>query len=430
MITVNDLKELLESNEAVSAYEIRRTVSGSCQLFYVMRELETNRTVQTEEISLTVYSDFDEYRGSSAVVVTSADDRESVAGKLAAAVVKARQAKNPYYPLAEKTADLCRVSGGKTDLAVLAKTTADAVFSAEGLENSRLNATEVFADYDVIRFLNSSGIDHTWDRYSVFCETIPSYNGEKEDVELYFSRTSGIPEPGEYTKAVRAALENVRYRSEAVRPETVPIPADCLIAVQSDMLRNIMVNFARELSYSRQFHHMSHYDLGSVISRVPFDLVLKGEEAGISTSAPIDGSGIILKETKVISRGKAAAFWGDQRFGYYLKAAEITGSYPVAVMENYPVIGEADQKRPVLYLTNFSAPQLDSASGYFGGEVRLGLLVEGEKVTPLTGFSVSGNIYEAVHSARFSKETENICARSGMSFKGPKYMYFDRLKLH
>ena len=428
MISISELKELLENTPEISAYEIRNTVNESYQLFYVMNALETNRSVNTEELTAEIYCDFEEYRGSSSVVITSADDAGSAADKLKAAVKKAKQAPNPYYPLAEKTENLHRVSEEKKDLAELARETADAVFAAEENQEAQLNATEVFADHDVIHFLNSNGIDHTWDRYTVFCETIPSYDGEKEDVELYFSRSSGIPKDAEYTEAVKAALANVRYRYDAVKPEQVQIPDNCLIAVQSDMLGYIMRNFAQELSYNRQFYQMSHYKLGDTISKVPFDLILKGEEEGIAGS-PADENGIVLKQTKVIDQGRAVSFWGDQRFGYYLKEKEITGSYPIAVLENYPVISEEDKKRPVLYLTNFSAPQLDSSSGYFGGEIRLGLLVEGEKVTPLTGFSVSGNIYEAINSARFSAETENISG-GRLSFRGPKYMYFDQLKIH
>lgn len=430
MMTVNELKELIENNKDISAYEIRNTVNESYQFFYVMEELETNRCVNAEETVAVVYTDSEGQRGSSSVVITSADDRDTVTEKLKAAVRKAGQAANPYYPLAEKTENIHTVSDSTCDLSLIARNTADAVFAAQAGSDAQLNATEIFADHNTIRFLNSSGIDHSYDTYSVFCETIPSYDGEKEDVELYFSRYADITDPAEFTETVGTALSNVRYRYEALKLEDVTVPENCLVAVQGDMLRNIMTNFAQELSYSRQYYKMSHSKLSDQISAVPFDMILKGQEEGICGSSPVDPNGIVLKDTKVIDQGRASAFWGDQRFGYYLKEEHITGSYPVVCVQNYPVISEEDLKRPVLYLMNFSAPQLESSSGYFGGEVRLGLLVEGDKVTPVTGFSVSGNIYEAVNTARFSEETASVSAKGRMSFKGPKYMYFDQLKLH
>ena len=431
MISVSELKDLLENNKDVSAYEIKDCVNESYQLFYVMRNLETNRCVNVEELRAEVYVDFDEFRGSSSVTVTSADDCESVSKKIAAAVEKAKKAKNPYYPLVSKSENLTKVSDGSCSLAENAKKAADAIFAGEGQENSQLNATEVFADHDRIHFLNSNGVEHCYDEYSMFYETIPSYDGEKEDVELYFSQYNGAPDQEKYSSDIRAALANVKYRYNAVTPADVTIPDNTLIVVQGAMLNDVLVNFASELNYNRQYHKMSHFSIGDRISEVPFDMVLKGEESGVSNSSPVDGNGIVLKETKVIEQGVAKAYWGNQRFGYYLKEENITGNYPVAVIENYPVISEEDNSRPQLVITNFSSPQLDTTSGYFGGEVRLGLLKTGDTVTPLTGFSISGNIYEAINTVRFSAETDVVCpGKESMSVKGPKYMYFDQVKIH
>ena len=430
MITVSELKDILTENNEISAYEIVGTVNESRQLFYVGRELETNRSVKTEELTAVVYVDFEEFRGSSTVVITSADDAGSAAEKLKAAVIKAKQAKNPYYPLVEKTENLNAVSASVQDLAQIAKETADAVFKGEEGAESQLNATEVFADHNTVHFLNSNNVEHEYDQYSIFFESVPSYDGEKEDVELYFHKSSGLSQTEKFTDDIRSAMINVKYRYDAVKPEEVKIPENLLIAVKEEMLFSILGNFAQELSYNRQFYKMSHFKIDDTISKVPFDMVLKGVEEGVYGSSPVDGNGIVLKETKVIDQGKAAAYWGNQRFGYYMKEKEITGSYPIAVLENYPVISEEDKNRPVLYIMNFSSPQLESASGYFGGEVRLALLKEGDKITPLTGFSVSGNIYEAINTVRFSEETDVVCSPRGMSFKGPKYLYFDQLKLH
>ena len=430
MISVNEFKELLEKNSSVSAYEIKDRVNESFQLFYVMRNLETNRSVNVEELIAEIYVDFDEFRGSSSVTVTSADDLETVAKKIDEAIEKAKKAKNPYYPLVSKTENLTKISENKQNLALNAKIAADAIFAGEGQENSQLNATEVFADHDRIHFLNSNGVEHVYDEYAMFYETIPSYNGEKEDVELYFNQYNGAPDQEKYSSDIRTALANVKYRYNAVKPADVSIPENTLIAVQKDMLNDVLTNFASELNYNRQYYKMSHFSIGDRISEVPFDMVLKGEEEGVSNSSPVDGNGIILRETKVIDQGVAAAYWGNQRFGYYLKEKEITGNYPVAVISNYPVISEEDSKRPQLIIMNFSSPQLDTASGYFGGEVRLGLLKIGDEATPLTGFSISGNIYEAINTVRFSKETDVVCPKNSMSVKGPKFLYFDQVKLH
>ena len=43
-------------------------------------------------------------------------------------------------------------------------------------------------------------------------------------------------------------------------------------------------------------------------------------------------------------------------------------------------------------------------TGFFGGEIRLGYLFDGENVTPVTGGSISGNFIELQNNLVFSKE--------------------------
>ena len=62
------------------------------------------------------------------------------------------------------------------------------------------------------------------------------------------------------------------------------------------------------------------------------------------------------------------------------------------------------KKEPYLYVVSFSDFSMDSLSGYFGGEIRLAYLSDGEKVTPVTGGSVSGNLLELQKDMAFSTE--------------------------
>ena len=59
---------------------------------------------------------------------------------------------------------------------------------------------------------------------------------------------------------------------------------------------------------------------------------------------------------------------------------------------------------PYLHIVSFSDFQMDSMSGHFGGEIRLALLYDGEKVTPVTGGSVNGSILAVQGNMLFSRE--------------------------
>ena len=82
------------------------------------------------------------------------------------------------------------------------------------------------------------------------------------------------------------------------------------------------------------------------------------------------------------------------------------------------------KKKPHLIIETFSAPQLESDSGYWGGEVRLARYYDGKKYIPLTGFSIAGSLYEDLKSVGFSEE-EAVQSR----YKGPKYMIFKGIKI-
>ena len=78
-----------------------------------------------------------------------------------------------------------------------------------------------------------------------------------------------------------------------------------------------------------------------------------------------------------------------------------------------------------LIIENFSSPQLEETSGYWGGEVRLARYFDGEKYIPLTGFSISGNIYEDLKTVELSGENAIL-----PNYKGPKYLIFKGIKIH
>jgi len=60
---------------------------------------------------------------------------------------------------------------------------------------------------------------------------------------------------------------------------------------------------------------------------------------------------------------------------------------------------------------------MDSLTGDFAGEIRLGFYYDGEKITPVTGGSMSGNIRNLQNNMFLSKEVY----KDGR-FTGPKML--------
>ena len=77
---------------------------------------EINRAVSVEEAAIDIYVDKDDKKGSSMVVITSADNEKTLKAKLSAAVKKALSAMNKHYPLAEKSQNIIEKEPKKLDL--------------------------------------------------------------------------------------------------------------------------------------------------------------------------------------------------------------------------------------------------------------------------------------------------------------------------
>ena len=99
---------------------------------------------------------------------------------------------------------------------------------------------------------------------------------------------------------------------------------------------------------------------------------------------------------------------------------EITGSYPVAEIKAKNTV---DALQPHLIIDHFSAPQLESASGYFGGEVRLARYFDGEKYIPLTGFSLQET------SMKHKMLNFPVKILTTQKYQGPKYFIFKNLNI-
>ena len=105
---------------------------------------------------------------------------------------------------------------------------------------------------------------------------------------------------------------------------------------------------------------------------------------GVANSFPFDINGVVLKDKKIIENGKVIDYWGSYRFGQYLKQSDISGVervLSVDTFENEPELGEN-----YLEIMSFSSPQFDASSGYFGGEVRLSLLLVSVSAVISTNF--------------------------------------------
>ena len=77
-----------------------------------------------------------------------------------------------------------------------------------------------------------------------------------------------------------------------------------------------------------------------------------------------------------------------------------------------------------LEVLSMSGLQVDLFNDYIGGEIRLAYYCDGEKITPVTGISITGSLKQVLSSIRLSAE---IAADDG--YTGPKKAILSGMKI-
>ena len=414
--------ELLNENKKVSAWKLIESETESCELFYVLKNLETNRASKTKDISLTIYVDGEGTRGTSNVSIYPHMSEEEIARVIEEGVYSASFAMNKFYeiPSQGEVTELETSNLEEKPFVDVIEDIVDAVFKADVHENGWINSTEFFLYKKHIHLRNSKGVDVSYDKYYGNIEVIPTWKGEKEEVELYKMIEFGSLDLDYIYKEVEEILYLAKLRSEAVN---LPSGTKANILLTGDEAQQIIDHFVSDLSYMSEYQHMSRSKIGESVQGEE----IKGDKLNVKlvpslvnsiSNAPCDRDGVCLKEIDVIKDGIALIRHGDYRFGYYLGEENPTGSYSNMKVACGNTTEEELKKAPYIECLKFSGMQMDSFSGFFGGEVRLGIYFDGKKTYPVTGFSISGNINEKKCELTLSKE--QISTSSG--YEGPKYI--------
>lgn len=417
---IKTIVNLLNQNPQVHDYEINVNNTKSAQLFFVLDALETNRYTDNRDITVRIYHDFDEFRGSATFVVNSADDKESIENKIEIALKQALNSNNPKFELYAKDDDFISFDTIKNnDLNDVAIKTVKAVYKANHYENGWINSVEIFIRETLTEYINSKGVNHTFLKRSGEVEIIPTFRSDDE-YELYLD-FGFIDEDYDYiTKRTEEIFENARNRSLA---EKITISEDTDVVLNEEtgfFLRNLV----NDISYESIYTHINHYKTGDIITNRKINMTLKPYVKGVVNSFPFDGSGVVLKDKEIIKEGMVTDYWGSYRFGQYLNQENISGVLKVLDVETYDK--EPELKGDYLEIKSFSSPQFDASSGYFGGEVRLALYHRDGKIVPVTGFSISGNLYELLKDNIYFSQEKTVYP----GYHGPKHMIIKGMKIN
>lgn len=399
--------ELLKANERVSGYRINTHRKESYELFFVKGRLETVRCTDTCDREVTVYADHGEYKGDAQFFIYPSTTQEEIAGLIDEAVEKALLINNQNYqlPAAEQGSFEVESNFAGTSSADLAAEIARIVFAANTDPDGSLNSVEIFLNRHTESVENSCGLSKTQVRYDAMVEAIPTYNGAQQSVELYEQYNFGSLNREELAAEIADKMAQVKARFSAVKPEKLE---QCSVILHKQELSSLCGSIAGDLGYAGVYGHMNVFKKGDAVQTAPegdkLGITAAGEAEGSMFSAKFDGDGLSLGSIRLVEDGRAVNYFGSNRYGQYL-GEKPTGMLPCLLVDAGTADEAAFAAGPSLEVLSMSGLQVDLNSDYIGGEIRLAYYREGDKVTPVTGVSISGKLSEVLNTIRLSART-------------------------
>ena len=420
------LNEYLASG-TISAWKVNETKTDSYELFFVHESLETVRATDSTVSDVTVYIDGDDTTGDSGFSFFGGAEEDDIRKKIEAAAKRAGLVKNQKYSLVSGGEEDRELPGNMTDtdMKVIAKEVADAVFTAKADPGASVNALEIFVYHDILSVYNSLGVKKKQSVVRVMIEAIPTFTEGKDSVELYEDFRFTTLDKEVIKAEISKKLKEVHDRYKARKPE---VPQKIDVVIPPHEIRGLVRELADDIGYASVYSHMNTMNPGDDIQKGgsgdKLNGSLVGRIEGSERSAYFDQDGLDLTDTVVIENGIIKNNHGSNRFGQYLGVEKPSGILPCTKLGAGSLTEEEISKERYLEIVSMSGIQIDIYNDYIGGEIRLAYLVENGSKTPVTGITMSGSLKSALLNMRLADRT----VRDG-SYEGPAYMMIKEMEI-
>lgn len=402
----NYVIDLLKSSGA-DAWTVADECRTGWEFYFIRHRLDQNRARDTEHIHLTVYKRFGEgeqqFLGSASAELAPTATREEAEKLIRTLLGEAELVRNPVYSLnpPRKGEDK---SAQPIDLKAIAGDFIRAMRSVEETEGEDINSYELFTDAVSRRFVSSTGIDVTDVYPASMAEVVVNARREAHEIELYRMYRSGSCDAAGLKANVE---ETLRFGRDKLVAEKTPALDKCDVVFTTDDALEIYNYFIDRVSAGMIFQHISDCEIGKRVCEDKggdsLTVMALCELENSSHNGAYDAEGAPVRDLCLIRDSVTENLYGSRMFSQYL------GIEDSFIPGNFAVEGgkaAADELRGGKYLeiVEFSDFQVSPMNGDIAGEIRLGYLHDGDKVTVVEGGSVSGTMRELGGTMRFSKE--------------------------
>lgn len=438
---LNQIIDILETDDRLSGWQVRELSKRSTQLFINKAREESRRRVESLVYEVEILSDRRAQRpGSKEKAWVTGNARFSVdaagAGRfkseLETAVQAAGLVANEHYGMAEVTGMVPKVELSDPQLASDAEAqverAAEELRAAVAAEKGvRLAAAEYFADVFRTRYFNSQGVHCLFDSTLIsgeFCLLAEGKGGETEVFKAFKRRR--LQDLGLAGQVAAAALQS-RRRLDAGLPQSGPFD----VVISGEALDHFFAWCLTQASAAARYNRLSQAELGEVLVQAapgatPLTLTHNALIPWAVGSYKLDPSGSPGCRRTLIEAGRLKARHANARYAQYLKQAA-TGELASVEVAPGAESGEALLKpgaRPLYHLSDFSYFEPNGVTGEFSSEIRFGEELGAGGSRAVKGGSLSGLSKTALQTARFSREMEQR-----ERYLGPRCIRLERLAI-
>ena len=440
------LTDALERHPAVHDWTARRQVGRGVQIYLVGNQVENVRQIERESYEVEVFNDHqadgEPSRGAAKVPVSRAD-LERLPEVLETATTMASLVNNPPWSLPEPH-DMPEVALADASLTSIegalaaAREAADrirALAANEAANDVRLSAAELFVTTVEEELRNSRGLTGMSVATHLLLEITLLARQGGEEAEYFRQaaarRMADLRIDETVTEGSRMARDKLRATAPRTRVGPVVMSGEALVQIFGNNAVAETGALLNQASAAFAYSKISRLEVGRPIwgDREPTgDLITVRANARLPygvASYRFDPDGVAAEDLLVIEDGVLRARPATQRYAQYLgvPASGRPGMTEVAPGST-PMADLLDGDGSAYHVLAFSAPNVDELTGEFGMEIRIGYERGPDGVRPLTGGSVTGNLFEALADVRLSSET-----RVMSSYAGPVAIRFGSLQV-
>lgn len=425
---INKILDILSENN-ISTFLINEDITESEEYFFIKKGLNVKRNKTVTKYEVTVYRDFYEndqfYRGSSSCVINKCMSIDEMNHAITQAYNAAMCVKNPYYKLPGGTQlfraddNISQISSDSQNFS--SEQIIHALYANDTDSHAFINSAELFFTLSKHRIINSNGVNLSFSEKKCLGEFIVQCTTPL-DVELY--------ESFEYSDLnnnvvdslkdkVQNMLNKVKDRSKA---KYLPELSAKTIILEGECVAELFEFFLIRSDASKIYPKHSNFELNHSVLPVNMDSTENNEKITImlNPDTPFSREGIRLIKAPLIEDNILKCITGNAKFSFYLNVNPI-GEYNRYILNPGKTSIHEFEKAPYLKIVNFSDFQMDDLSGQFGGEYRLAYYNDGTQSYPVTGGSISGNIFDIMNSISFSSETQTLS-----HYQGPLAIRFNQ----